>query len=124
MLGTEHYLHGDTNALTPLALPLTSSASSAFPTAYARRNGQDEYEDSHGIAKVDPSTFVLPPNARTRFQHFLRLFSLATYDPTSSTIRPSSAKEQKKGKAVKMLKEHEHTSLEWHVWAFCPSCYY
>jgi hypothetical protein len=138
MLSSGEPAQGDLNAVTPLALPLHSSTSSAFPAVHARRNGQAEYEDAHAVTKLDPSALVLPPDAHRRFQHFLSLFRLDTFDPTSASILPSPSTDFKsrpwtyktmkadeeahvEGKA---LKQNERVSLGWHVWAYLPPCEY
>lgn len=135
-------MQGDLTCLVPFALPLLSSNSVAFPGAHARRSDYSDYEDSHAIARVDPSSLVLPVDAERRFKRFLAFFSFASFDPSSSIIRPhppsatrctpiqpwseDSIREdtpaQTIGEAGDMLKKNDTVLLSWQVWSFCPSC--
>ncbi|GAA6043220.1 hypothetical protein JCM8097_000333 [Rhodosporidiobolus ruineniae] len=85
-------IHGDSwsdiNSLLPLSLPLFGKTEKSVFTGVSF--DADGYGTKSSYACLDPSIFSLPSSASCRFQRFVALFRLKTFDPTSETVYATS----------------------------------
>ncbi|GAA5822361.1 hypothetical protein JCM3770_000534 [Rhodotorula araucariae] len=105
----------DLQASAAIALPRSASAGTEASHVTA--------DCEHELLEIDPSFFVLPSDAQTRFRSFLRWFPLEVTDETSGkTVANDSHSLRSMKKKTKKSAVNGRGPAKWHLWSSTCDC--
>ncbi|GAA6039941.1 hypothetical protein JCM8097_002630 [Rhodosporidiobolus ruineniae] len=126
-MSLEEHVWIDTDALLPIALPLTSSTRSSFSSV--RLEASVDYGTTSEYATLDPSIFSVPASTFSRFQHFLSLFRFETFYPTTEKVALASSRKtavtDSKAQARSLEEKRrpqKELALAWHLGGSATLC--